>query len=427
MDHIHELINNTAVIQTFYPRFLSCKKLTTIDVLYVFTKDESLLSVFSSHFQSELNDYFRPLFGNINDFYIALNILSICLLPGCTNSPHCGRKHASKLWRGKCRYSLTLHLHLHIYPKRLTVHSGYTHFCHYMCSLGIEPTTFALLTQCSTTEPQEHLYLSIHPSIHPSSHSLSLSLSFSVSLSLSLSLSLCLSVYLSINHPSNSISLSPSIHPSIRPSVLSLSIYQSINPSIHLALSLSLSLSMSVCLSIYPFIHPPIPLSIHPSIHLSVHLSIRTIIVYFVIYRLYHFSCLNYIWLYPLFAGCPGYYCGEGTFSWDDMYIRRVFIRKVAIEMLKCNSVKYRVQSNQKVVNKSTLTLIIFLQVYSILMLQLFSTVAVIALFTFWWVTDSWYITNKWQCLISELHCRSKVWGSKIRNHKCFLSSISIY
>ncbi len=38
------------------------------------------------------------------------------------------------------------------YPKRFTVHSGYT----YMCSLGIEPTTFALLTQCSTTEPQEH-------------------------------------------------------------------------------------------------------------------------------------------------------------------------------------------------------------------------------------------------------------------------------
>ncbi len=25
-----------------------------------------------------------------------------------------------------------------------------------VCSLGIEPTTFALLTQCSTTEPQEH-------------------------------------------------------------------------------------------------------------------------------------------------------------------------------------------------------------------------------------------------------------------------------
>ncbi len=24
-----------------------------------------------------------------------------------------------------------------------------------MCSLGIEPTTFAMLTQCSTTEPQD--------------------------------------------------------------------------------------------------------------------------------------------------------------------------------------------------------------------------------------------------------------------------------
>ncbi len=30
------------------------------------------------------------------------------------------------------------------------------HFCQYMCSLGINPSTFALLTQCSTTEPQEH-------------------------------------------------------------------------------------------------------------------------------------------------------------------------------------------------------------------------------------------------------------------------------
>ncbi len=29
-------------------------------------------------------------------------------------------------------------------------------YCQYVCFLGIEPTTFALLTQCSTTEPQEH-------------------------------------------------------------------------------------------------------------------------------------------------------------------------------------------------------------------------------------------------------------------------------
>ncbi len=30
-------------------------------------------------------------------------------------------------------------------------------YCQYVCSLGVEPTTFALLTQCSTTEPQEHI------------------------------------------------------------------------------------------------------------------------------------------------------------------------------------------------------------------------------------------------------------------------------
>ncbi len=34
-------------------------------------------------------------------------------------------------------------------------------YCQYVCSLGIEPTTFALLTQCSTTEPQEHVVCSV--------------------------------------------------------------------------------------------------------------------------------------------------------------------------------------------------------------------------------------------------------------------------
>ncbi len=29
-------------------------------------------------------------------------------------------------------------------------------YCQYVCSLGIEPTTFTLLMHCSTTEPQEH-------------------------------------------------------------------------------------------------------------------------------------------------------------------------------------------------------------------------------------------------------------------------------
>ncbi len=50
-----------------------------------------------------------------------------------------------------------MHFSRRLYPKQLTVHSGYTYFCQYMCSLGIEPTTFALLTQCSTTEPQEQI------------------------------------------------------------------------------------------------------------------------------------------------------------------------------------------------------------------------------------------------------------------------------
>ncbi len=44
----------------------------------------------------------------------------------------------------------------HFYPKRLTVHSGYTFSCQYLCSLGFEPTTFVLLKHCSTTEPHEH-------------------------------------------------------------------------------------------------------------------------------------------------------------------------------------------------------------------------------------------------------------------------------
>ncbi|XP_056590516.1 fas apoptotic inhibitory molecule 2b [Triplophysa dalaica] len=48
-------------------------------------------------------------------------------------------------------------------------------------------------------------------------------------------------------------------------------------------------------------------------------------------------------------AGCPGYY-GGGTFSWDDIHIRQIFIRKV----------------------------------YSILMIQLCTTLAVIVLFTFY-------------------------------------------
>ncbi len=48
-----------------------------------------------------------------------------------------------------------MHLADAFFQSDLQVHSGYT-FIVSMCSLGIEPTTFELLTQCSTTEPQEH-------------------------------------------------------------------------------------------------------------------------------------------------------------------------------------------------------------------------------------------------------------------------------
>ncbi len=41
---------------------------------------------------------------------------------------------------------------------QIEIDSGHTFFLQYTCSLGIEPITFALLTQCSTTESQEHCY-----------------------------------------------------------------------------------------------------------------------------------------------------------------------------------------------------------------------------------------------------------------------------
>ncbi len=42
------------------------------------------------------------------------------------------------------------------YPKRLTLHSGYT-FLSVCVPWELNPPPFALLTQCSTTEPQEHI------------------------------------------------------------------------------------------------------------------------------------------------------------------------------------------------------------------------------------------------------------------------------
>ncbi len=61
-------------------------------------------------------------------------------------------------WKLFTFYLLFSYLFMHLADALIQsdlVYSGYTFFVS-MCSLGIEPTTFALLTQCSTTEPQEH-------------------------------------------------------------------------------------------------------------------------------------------------------------------------------------------------------------------------------------------------------------------------------
>ncbi len=56
-----------------------------------------------------------------------------------------------------------MHLAGRFYPKRLTVHSGYTFFSVCLFPVNWNPQPFALLMQCSTTEPQEQFY-SFHQS-----------------------------------------------------------------------------------------------------------------------------------------------------------------------------------------------------------------------------------------------------------------------
>jgi len=45
------------------------------------------------------------------------------------------------------------------YPKRLTMHSGYTFFISMCVPWELNPQHFVLLMQCSTTEPQKHIYM----------------------------------------------------------------------------------------------------------------------------------------------------------------------------------------------------------------------------------------------------------------------------
>ncbi len=58
-------------------------------------------------------------------------------------------------------YILFYHIYIYgfsrcYYPKRLTVHSGYTFFVSMCVPWKLNPQPFALLMQCSFTEPQEH-------------------------------------------------------------------------------------------------------------------------------------------------------------------------------------------------------------------------------------------------------------------------------
>ncbi len=72
------------------------------------------------------------------------------------------------------RYSRALHIYItflnyafsrRFYPKRLTVHSGYTFFVSMCVAWELNSQPFALLTQCSTTEPQEHGQCRSHASV----------------------------------------------------------------------------------------------------------------------------------------------------------------------------------------------------------------------------------------------------------------------
>ncbi len=57
----------------------------------------------------------------------------------------------------KCAYIYIYAFSRRFYPKRLTVHSGYTFFVSMCVPWEFNPQPFELLTQYSTTEPQEHL------------------------------------------------------------------------------------------------------------------------------------------------------------------------------------------------------------------------------------------------------------------------------
>ncbi len=94
-------------------------------------------------------------------------------LPSTSSSSHVAPNHDATTTMLDCRQG-TIFLVVLIRASLLSkaTYSAFRPYiyCQYVCSLGIEPTTFALLMQCSTTEPQEHL------DIYPSFMSIVLSL-----------------------------------------------------------------------------------------------------------------------------------------------------------------------------------------------------------------------------------------------------------
>ncbi len=83
----------------------------------------------------------------------------------------------SKRLYSQASTSEVLHLHftcMHLADAFIQATSGYTSFffffCQYMCSLGIEPTTFALLTQCSNHWATGTLLRRYYAVVHSTAH-----------------------------------------------------------------------------------------------------------------------------------------------------------------------------------------------------------------------------------------------------------------
>ncbi len=88
---------------------------------------------------------------------------NISFIDGYSKSFHYGKKnrYAKNVTQSKVKAWWECHdmaRPFDICPKWLTVHSGYKCFGSMCVPWELNPQTFALLTQCSTTEPQEHYF-----------------------------------------------------------------------------------------------------------------------------------------------------------------------------------------------------------------------------------------------------------------------------